>query len=1013
MASYSFYILLVIAGLFVKKARLEATCSATGDPHYRTFDGKLFHYQGKCGYVLSEDIDNKFKVYSENEPCNGGRFTCTKAVTVKVKGLTIYVTRGADVKVFGISVGLPYNKQGVNIVKHGARTIRISTDIGFTAQYDGVYNVYIILQDRYRGKTVGLCGNFNGQQNDEFIMPDKQITHNDQIFADSWKVDRSCPDAQPLPNPCIGVGTNAQEAKAKCSLMRQQPFSVCHNHVKVDAGFIQDCEYDVCACKDHPLSCLCEEYAAYADTCSWVGVNFQWKHLPQFKECVSPCAVAPCMNGGICENVNKGYKCTCAPGYHGNRCENEAEAVCSATGDPHYRTFDGKRYNFMGICKYVLAKDLDNSFLVMTKNYRCNGRASCVEIVSVSVKGLAIEMKRGGSLTVFGATVQLPYNNQGVSIVRHGTKSLEIRTDVGLTILYNGFSNVFVTVKGRHMTRMAGLCGNYNGNRNDDFIKVDMKRTASAYEFGNSWKVGRSCPNEPPLQDPCLTAGSVAQEAKKKCQLLKKQPFSACHNSVIQDDGFIKDCEFDVCACNNHPTSCLCEEFAAYATSCSLVGIPITWKNLPQFAECSMPCASGPCNNGGLCINEGNNFKCECALGYTGKQCEERTCKDPKALGMQSGKIPDSRLKASSEWTSNWGPGYGRLHGNKCWIAQHSNTNQWLQIDFKYKATVTEILTQGRREKNQWVKSYTVAYSDDGINFKTFKGDRGQDKIFSGNADRSSVERQEVKPVIVARFIRIQPRTWHGHISMRVEVHGCFEDQPCSEDPCLHEGKCDHVGKDFQCTCLPGYYGKTCEQKDCKEPLRLGMENGEILDAQISASSEYASNHGANNARLNIGRPGNSHAWVPRTASGSWLQVDFELQATVAEVLTQGRGDYSQWVKSYSLSYSSNGLDFHPYRQNGVVKEFSGNRDRNTIVRQALSPVIVARYIRIHPKSWHGNVALRADFNGCLREFPCQSKPCMNGGTCLTYHGDYRCSCAEGFAGKICEINIELCTPRK
>jgi hypothetical protein len=91
---------------------VEATCSATGDPHYRTFDGKLFHYQGKCGYVLSEDVDNKFKVHSENEPCNGGRFTCTKAVTVKVKGLTIRVARAAQVTVFGIAVGLPYNKQG-------------------------------------------------------------------------------------------------------------------------------------------------------------------------------------------------------------------------------------------------------------------------------------------------------------------------------------------------------------------------------------------------------------------------------------------------------------------------------------------------------------------------------------------------------------------------------------------------------------------------------------------------------------------------------------------------------------------------------------------------------------------------------------------------------------------------------------------------------------------------------------------------------------------------------------
>ena len=174
--------------------------------------------------------------------------------------------------------------------------MRISTDIGISVQYDGVYNVFVMLQDRYRGKTVGLCGNFNSNQEDEFVMPDKQVARNDQIFADSWKIDRSCPDAPPLPNPCTTAGENAKEAKAKCSMMRKQPFSICHNHVKVDSGFIQDCEYDVCACKDHPLSCLCEEYSAYADTCALVGVNFQWKHLPQFKECGKCSRSEPCID---------------------------------------------------------------------------------------------------------------------------------------------------------------------------------------------------------------------------------------------------------------------------------------------------------------------------------------------------------------------------------------------------------------------------------------------------------------------------------------------------------------------------------------------------------------------------------------------------------------------------------------------------------------------------------------------------------------------------------------------
>jgi hypothetical protein len=48
-------------------------------------------------------------------------------------------------------------------------------------------------------------------------------------------------------------------------------------------------------------------------------------------------------------------------------------------------------------------------------------------------------------------------------------------------------------------------------------------------------------------------------------------------------------------------------------------------------------------------------------------------------------------------------------------------------------------------------------------------------QVFSGNTDRNTVVRQEVKPVIVARFIRIQPKSWNWHISMRTEVHGCFE----------------------------------------------------------------------------------------------------------------------------------------------------------------------------------------------------------------------------------------------
>ena len=68
---------------------------------------------GKCEYILAKDSKESFVVLQDNEPCGRGKATCTNAVTVKIKGLIIYQSRGENVLVNDTNITLPYANQGM------------------------------------------------------------------------------------------------------------------------------------------------------------------------------------------------------------------------------------------------------------------------------------------------------------------------------------------------------------------------------------------------------------------------------------------------------------------------------------------------------------------------------------------------------------------------------------------------------------------------------------------------------------------------------------------------------------------------------------------------------------------------------------------------------------------------------------------------------------------------------------------------------------------------------------
>lgn len=100
------------------------------------------------------------------------------------------------------------------------------------------------------------------------------------------------------------------------------------------------------------------------------------------------------------------------------------------------------------------------------------------------------------------------------------------------------------------------------------------------------------------------------------------------------------------------------------------------------------------------------------------------------------------------------------------------------------------------------------------------------------------------------------------------------------------------------------------------------MQNGELRDDVLSASSQYNAYAGPQNARLHFcAESGRYGAWIAQTQDHrQYYQVDFETETLVTRIETQGRQDSLQYVKEYTLRYSIDGSFFKHYQPSGHTK---------------------------------------------------------------------------------------------
>ncbi|XP_069079245.1 mucin-2-like [Pleurodeles waltl] len=310
-------------------------------------------------------------------------------------------------------------------------------------------------------------------------------------------------------------------------------------------------------------------------------------------------------------------ECTCAKGRW-DCTRNETIGTCVLYGESHYITFDRKRYTFNGNCEYSLVQDYCNidytgTFRVITENVPCGSvETTCSKSIKMFVGECILILQQGTYKEVGCYLDQIPYT------VRQSGIFLVVEVNIGITLIWDKKMRITIKLTSEYKGKTCGLCGNFDGNGNNDFKTRSQAEVGDVREFGDSWKASTNCPFPSTILDPCIKNPQRKFWALKKCKIITSEVFADCH-SQVDPIPYYEACLRDSCGCNiGEDCHCFCTAVAAYAQACSEACICIHWRTpdiCPIFCDyyneaegcewhyrpCGNPCIKTCRNPSGVC----------------------------------------------------------------------------------------------------------------------------------------------------------------------------------------------------------------------------------------------------------------------------------------------------------------------------------------------------------------------------------------------------------------------------
>ncbi|KAJ8665451.1 hypothetical protein QAD02_007113, partial [Eretmocerus hayati] len=259
----------------------KAQAMIIGDRNIKTFDGKVYSFQGSCMYLAAHDfVHEQFTIvikYTNGSSNATPQHQIMIAIGSDVVQLNIFQN---DVEVNNHSTNAQIPMELANGTTYLYRDENMVTverrDQDFRFECNMKYNLCVLeLSGWYFGKTAGLLGTMNNEPIDDALASDGHVQSDPNKFAQSWileepetegcrrysdwsghQTNMSHPNLEGISQPeitkfCHDLFANRSSEFAPCfSIVEPTPFySICtnSNHMteacSVSMAFLQDCMF--------------------------------------------------------------------------------------------------------------------------------------------------------------------------------------------------------------------------------------------------------------------------------------------------------------------------------------------------------------------------------------------------------------------------------------------------------------------------------------------------------------------------------------------------------------------------------------------------------------------------------------------------------------------------------------------------------------------------------------------------------------------------------------------------